>query len=132
MNFPVARARQPYFAAVCAFGPDDNAEDEDADEPEPTSVERLFYALGQLYRCWHNGELALHPHNFDVWELARIIGVSRDIEMVTEEPYASAYHFDNAVLAVLPTERFPWVIWGVERWAFYAELEEFAWKLTHD
>lgn len=104
--------------------PDGDRDDEPG--PEPTSAERLLYALGQLYRRWHIGELPLRPQDFDAWELARTIGVSRDIEMVSEEPYGTAYHFDGEVLVVLPAERFPWVIWTVEHWAFYAELEEFA------
>lgn len=117
---------------MCSFGPDDFFDDDQADEHEPTAAERLFYALGQLYRRWHSGQMALPPHRFDVWELARIIGVSRDIEMVSEESYATAYHFDNGVLVVLPTERFPWVIWPVEYWAFYAELEDFVATLGLD
>lgn len=81
-----------------------------------------------MYRRWHNGHLPIGPHDFDVWEMARTIGVSRDIDMVTEEPYGTAFHFANEVLVVLPTETFPWAIWTVEHWAFYSELEEFAWK----
>ena len=49
--------------------------------------------MGQLYRRWHNGELPINPHDFDVWEMDRTIGVSRDIEMVTEEPYGTAYQY---------------------------------------
>lgn len=121
------------MAGVPDFGPDDFPEEE-PDEPEaqPTSAERLLYALGQLYRRWHNGELPIGPQNFDVWELARTIGVTRDIEMVTDEPYALAFHFDGEVLVVLPTERFPWRIWNVEEWAFFADFEEYVESLEWD
>jgi hypothetical protein len=122
-----------YVALMCDdLGADELSGGEPEDEPEPTPAERRFYALGQLYRRWYHGALRLRPHDFDVSELARTVGVSRDIEMVTREPYGTAFHFDNEVLVVLPTECFPWVIWSVEHWAFYAELEEFAWKLEWD
>lgn len=68
---------------------DDPDGDNEGVEPEPTPAERLFYALGQLYRRWHRGELDVSPHDFDVLELARTIGVSRDIEMVSVEPYGN-------------------------------------------
>ena len=116
------------------FGPDDFPEEEPGHEPEvePTSAERLLYALGQLYRRWHNGELLIRPQSFDVWDLARTIGVTRDVELVTDEPYALAFHFDGEVLVVLPTERFPWRIWNVEEWAFFADLEEYVESLEWD
>lgn len=116
------------------LGPDGLPEGDDDDEleVEPTSAERLFYALGQLYRRWHNGELPVRPQDFDVRELARTIGVSRDIEMVSAERYGIAYHFAWEVLVVLPDERFPWRIWDVEQWAFYADLDEYVCKLQWD
>ncbi len=98
-------------------------EDED-EEPAPTPAERLLYALGQLYRRWHRGELSVLPHDFDVLELARIIGVGRDVEMVTEYTHGTAFHFEGEVLVVLPDRTFPWAVWSVEEWAVYNELED--------
>lgn len=116
----------PYLAGVPDdLDPDDLPEDEDP-EPDPTPAERLLYALGQLYRRWHNGELPVCPHDFHVGELARTIGVSRDIDMASEESYGTAFYFSGEVLVVLPMEKFPWAIWTVEHWAFYSELWDFA------
>jgi hypothetical protein len=96
---------------------------DDDPEPQPTPAERLLYALGQLYRRWHNGELPVRPHDFDVWELATTIGVKRDIEMVVEHPHAVAYHFPGEVL-VMTNDRFPWAILNIETWSAWCDLEE--------
>jgi hypothetical protein len=100
-----------------------DSEPEEEPEPEPTPAERLLYALGQLYRRWYRGELPVRPHEFDVLELARTIGVSRDVEMVTD-PHSAAFHFDGKALVVLPGRPFPWAVWAVEDWAAYSELED--------
>jgi hypothetical protein len=43
-----------------------------------TPAEHLLYALGQLYRLHRAGELPVRLAEFDVVELARIIGFSRE------------------------------------------------------
>lgn len=53
-----------------------------ADEKPITPGERLLYALGQLAALWKRGELPVPPAAFDADDVARIIGVSQDIEFV--------------------------------------------------
>lgn len=62
--------------------------DRDPDSPEKslTPGERLFYALGQLYRLWRQGALDVAPIDFDIRDLARIIGVAGDIEFISDGP----------------------------------------------
>lgn len=79
---PVSQPGDPTFPAVCDdLGPDDFFEDESeehepdddfdaSDEREPTPAERIFYALGQLYRLYRHGALNVRPIDFDVWDLA--------------------------------------------------------------
>jgi len=65
-------------------------------------------------------------------EAARTVGVSREIEMVSEEPSAPRTTSLTRCASCCQPERFPWAIWSVEHWALYADLEEFAWKFDWD
>lgn len=99
-----------------------------SEEPAPTPAERLLYALGQLYRLWHDGELDVEPKDFDVMDLAGIIGVKGDIELVSEEPHATAYHFDGEVLVVCDS-KFPWHLMDPWEWGTWGLLAEAAREL---
>ncbi len=110
---------------------DDDLYDED-DEPEfdgnqadeaPTPGERLLYALGQLYRLSRRGELHVQPGDFDVWDLARIIGVRGDIEFISEDRGSSRWHFASEVLHVDLHREFPWRLLSMWEWADEAEGE---------
>lgn len=68
-----------------------------------------MFALGQLYLLWHRRQLDVRPAAFDIEDLARIIGVARDIEFVSHRPGARrSYHFVGEVLLVDADEDFPW------------------------
>lgn len=88
---------------------------------EPSSGERLLYALGQLYRHHRSGELPLQPADFDIEDLGRIIGVWPEMEFEVNDRFGRRYHFPGEVLVVVPSELFPWRLLGV--WEFAAELE---------
>ena len=116
---------------VCdELSPDDGAEDW-AETPENDQAlapgERLFYALGQLYRLWRRGELDVRPINFDVSDLARIIGVASDIEFISEDLLGVHYHFPGEVLVVEepPDCDFPWRLRDTWEWAAEQELNSF-------
>jgi hypothetical protein len=83
----------------------------------PTPGERLLYALGQLYLSWHRGRTAVEPRDLDVEDLARIIGVTRDIELVTDSPFGRSFHFPSEVLLVNDREPFPWRLLDLQPWA---------------
>lgn len=107
-----------------APGPDDLSEN-GRDDTEPTAGERLLYALGQLYRLWNGGELPVHPGVFAVEDLARVIGVSEQLELVTHDGKGWTYHFPGEVLLVRPEERFPWRLATVEEWAVAEDFGAF-------
>jgi hypothetical protein len=89
--------------------------------------ERLFYALGQLYRLWRRGELDVQPVDFDVCDLARIIGVSGQLEFISEDQLGVHYHFPGEVLVVdeRPDSDFPWRLLDTWEWAAEQELNSF-------
>lgn len=89
-------------------------------DPNETPGERLLYALGQLYRMSRRGELAVPPRQFDVLGLARIIGVARDIEFVSECEQGIAVHFPSEVL-VLTEAEFPWALHDLDTFAMLEE-----------
>lgn len=100
-------------------------EDNTGEQP-PTPAEHLLYALGQLYRLWYRGALGVAPAALDVLVVARFIGVSRDVEMVTESLDATAYHFHEEVLVAFRGDlHFPWWLLTLDDWALLAELEIF-------
>jgi hypothetical protein len=84
----------------------------------PTPGERLLYTLGQLYLLWHRGELDVAPREFDIEDLARIIGVGRDIEFVSDGPVGRSYHMPGEVLLVDEGQRFPWRLLSLDGWAW--------------
>src|ERR1039458_246716 len=79
----------------------------DSTEKPPTPGERLVYALGQLYWLWRQGALDVAPADFDIEDVARIVGVARDIEFVSDCPTGCCYHFPAEVL-VVDDHDFPW------------------------
>jgi hypothetical protein len=91
----------------------------------PTPGERLLYALGQLYRRSRYGDLDVDPDDFDIENVARIIGVWRDVEFVQEDAAGMAYHFPSEVLCVAPGFVFPWYLLDVWAWAAERELGSF-------
>ena len=92
----------------------------EADEA-PTPGERLLYALGQLYRLSKRGELDVRPADFDIWDLAGIIGVRGDIEFISEDQHGSRWHFADEVLHVGLHREFPWRLLSIWEWADEAE-----------
>lgn len=105
-------------------GPDERSQH---DEAAPTPGERLLYALGQLFALWYRGELArVKPSDFDIEDLARIIGVWRDVELAIESPFGYSYHFPGEVLDVDNRLPFPWRLVDFATWAellWRAELD---------
>ena len=104
------------------LGPDDGAEDwadPPAEDPALAPGERLFYALGQLYKLWRRDQLGVHPLDFDVWDLASIIGVRGDVEFVSEDGLGARYHFPGEVLVIErhPDTDFPWLLLDTWDWA---------------
>lgn len=111
------------------LGPDDGAE-AGATPPENDQAlapgERLFYALGQLYKLWHRSQLGVHPLDFDVWDLAGIIGVRGEVEFISEDGLGAHYHFPGEVLVIEkhPDSDFPWCLLDTWDWAAAQELTE--------
>ena len=111
-------------------GPDNGAEEGASppkQAPEPMPGERLFYALGQLYKLWRRGQLDVEPLRFDVWDLAGIIGVRGDIEFISEDQLGAHYHFPGEVLVIQerPGSDFPWRLLDTWEWAAEQELNSF-------
>ena len=79
----------------------------------------MLYALGQLYARHYRGELDVAPADFDVLTVARIIGVARDIEFVTDGPLGRSFHFVGEVLVLDRDESFPWRILDTDEWALW-------------
>ena len=112
------------------FGPDDGAEDwmdPPADDPALAPGERLFYSLGQLYKLWHRDQLGVHPLDFDVWDLAGIIGVRGEVEFISEDQLGAHYHFPSEVLVIQqrPETDFPWRLLDTWEWAAEQEVNSF-------
>lgn len=108
-------------------GPNNGPEDDD-DGPQdalPSPGERLLYALGQLHRLWRQGQLPVRPDVFDIEDVARVVGVSGQLEMVTTDAKGKIYHFPGEVLVVRQGERFPWRLASVEEWAAAQDAEAF-------
>jgi hypothetical protein len=88
-----------------------------AHDDAPTPGERLLYALGQLYLLWYRGELPVEPRAFDIEDLARIIGVARDVEFTSDGPLGRSFHFPSEVLLADGSRRFPWRLFDLDGWA---------------
>jgi hypothetical protein len=89
----------------------------------PSPGERLLYALGQLYRLFRRGELAVHPADVDIPRMARLIGVLPSLEYVQENRTGRHYHFCDEVLHADPTREFPWRLLSIWEWADQQELD---------
>jgi hypothetical protein len=97
-----------------------------AAEDQPTPGERLLYVLGQLYRLYHAGALNVHPQEVDVEEVARLIGVSSELEPLTShDRLGTHYHFPSEVLYQDSTSEFPWHLMGIFEWAAFEEANAF-------
>ena len=112
-----------------ALGPDD------ADEvlTEPTPGERLFYALGQIYRRWHTGKALVCPWRLDVEELARLLGLWSEVEFAQDETTENVtyLHFPTEVLVIDRGQQFPWRLLDTWEWALEQEWGE-AWRQSHE
>jgi len=89
-----------------------------------TPGERLLYTLGQLFLLWHRGELDVAPRDFDVEDLARIIGVARDIEFTSDGPLGRSFHMPGEALVLDRAAEFPWRLLSDEAWAASEEAAE--------
>jgi hypothetical protein len=105
----------PYRRA--GLGDDD---DMPAIEQPPTPGERLLHALGRLYWLWRQDSIETRPPDISVDEVARIVGVAREIEFVADGPLGRAYHFPDEVL-VADDHDFPWRLYDLDSWALLLE-----------
>ena len=112
---------------------DFDAGDSDEDEPQepereaeqPTPGERLLHALGQLHRLHLCGRLPAHPSEFDIEDVARIVGVWPDLEFVVADDEGTRYYFAGQVLFV--SARHPVMVRLLGTWEFAAELDLNSW-----
>jgi hypothetical protein len=86
-----------------------------------TPGERLMYALGQLFALAHRGQIAVAPADFDIEDLARIIGVWRHVEFTSDDAVGRSYHFPGEVLVVDELLPFPWRLVELDDWARLAQ-----------
>jgi hypothetical protein len=66
-----------------------------------------------------------HPTDFDVEDIARIVGVGADFEFATEDSLGQHFHFPGEVLYVEPGEEFPWKLLDAWEWAAEKEADNF-------
>ena len=111
----------PGWDALFGDFPEDDDDERDDDAP-PTPGERLLYAFGQLHRLHRRRRLPFHPRTFSVEDLARVLGVADELELVTEDHDGTSYHFAGEVLYVQPEQPFPWRLLTVWEWAAEQEL----------
>jgi hypothetical protein len=100
--------------------------------PEPTSRdevpsspgERVFYALGQLYRLHLAKRLPVHPGTVSIGDLASVLGLGDALEFSSEDAFGQHHHFPGEVIYVNPAEAdaFPWRLMSVETWASQQEF----------
>jgi hypothetical protein len=114
------------------FDPDDDADEDEPHEreqpvtgPAATPGERLLHALGQLHRLHLCGRLPAHPSEFDVEDVARIVGVWPDLELVVADHEGTRYHFAGEVLFISPTR--PVMVRLLSTFEFAVERELDAW-----
>lgn len=100
---------------------------------EPTTPgERVLDVLGHLYEHWRcGGAGAVVPRRVDVEAVARLVGVSEEVEFTqggpedAEEDGRTHVHFGAEVLTVDPSQEFPWRLEGVMEWAERQRWREF-------
>jgi hypothetical protein len=85
----------------------------------------LLYTLGQFYRLWRSGDLEVCPLHIDVGAVARTVGVLTDVELVSRQDHATAYHFAGEVLVVYDAE-FPWKLMSVNEWVWWGLMVDAA------
>jgi hypothetical protein len=113
------------------FDPGDADEDEPWDGEQPTARampspgERLLHALGQLHRLYLCGRLPAHPSEFDVEDVARIVGVWPELEFVVADDDGARYHFAGEVLFISAAR--PPMVRLLSTLEFAAERELDAW-----
>jgi hypothetical protein len=117
----------PYGAAVCELSR--------SDEPsEPTPGERLIYALGQLFRQWHDRATLTPPQEVDVEGVAKMLGIWGEVEFAQdgddEDEPVWYLHLPAEVLVIDPREDFPWRLLGDFEWAEEQQRKEF-WRYFH-
>jgi hypothetical protein len=95
-------------------------------DDDATPGERLLYTLGQLYALSHRGELDVAPRDFDVLDLARILGVTHHLEFVTDGAQGVSLHFGDEVLVVAVTDPFPWRLLDLDTWALLEDAAALA------
>jgi hypothetical protein len=102
---PVCQPCAPTFRVVWDdFELGDDHEDEPWDDEQrvadavPSPGERLLHALGQLHRLHLCGRLPVHPSEFDIEDVARIVGVWPQLELVLADDDGTRYHFAGEVL----------------------------------
>ena len=115
------------------FDPDGADEDDPFErEPEgydarplPSPGERLLHALGQLHRLHLCGRLPAHPAEFDIEDVARIVGVWPELELVVADHDGTRYHFPGEVLFISPQQ--PTMVRLLSTLEFVAEQDINAW-----
>ena len=104
-------------------------------EPTPEQVtdstpgERLFYALGQLYRRWRaDPARSVPPHRLNIEAVARMRWVCAHIEYVQEGEHEEKgivfLHLPSEVLLIDYRREFPWRLLSVEEWGERQEWSE--------
>lgn len=114
---------------------DDFDPDGDQDEPWeveqpaasllPSPGERLLHAIGQIHRLNLCGRLPAHPSKFDVEDVARIIGIWPELELVVADDDGARYHFAGEVLFISAAR--PPMVRLLSTLEFAAERELDAW-----
>ena len=83
----------------------------------------------QRHRLFRQGILNERPEDFDIWDVARAIGVQDDVEFVSEDRRGSHWHFADEVLHFSPAAAVPWRLLTMWEWAAECEAHAF---LTED
>jgi hypothetical protein len=96
---------------------------------DPTSGERLLYALGQHYLRWRREPMRYVPsHRLDVLAVARTRWVSAQVEYVQdgehEETGVLFLHLPSEVLVIDYRRAFPWRLLGLDEWGERQEWRE--------
>ena len=98
----------------------------------PTPGERLFYALGQLYRQYRVRATLTPPQEVDVEAVAKMLGIWTEVEFVQEgdDENEEYLHLPAEVLFIDRRQAFPWQLMDPIEWAKELEHKEF-WRYFH-